>query len=166
MGGFLRATPVLEKALEGLTPADLDQQPKPDCNSMGWLTWHMTRTQDRAISDMTGQEQIWVKDRWYEKFDRPGDPMETGLGHSTEQVSAFKAPEVAVLMAYYNAVLECTSAFFDGLTEEYLDRKMEHPIFPTVGARLIAMQGTNIIHHIGQIAYLRGLLKGKGWWKT
>jgi len=34
--GYGRVLQVLEKALAGLTQDDLNQQPHPDCNSMGW----------------------------------------------------------------------------------------------------------------------------------
>ncbi len=34
--GYERVLQVLEKALDGLTQNDLNQQPHPDCNSMGW----------------------------------------------------------------------------------------------------------------------------------
>ena len=44
--GYGRVLEVLERVLKGLTQDDLDWQPRPDCNSIGWLTWHLTRQQD------------------------------------------------------------------------------------------------------------------------
>ena len=34
--GFNRILELLEPALAGLTQADLNRQPNPDCNSIGW----------------------------------------------------------------------------------------------------------------------------------
>ena len=33
---------------------------------------------------------------------------------------------------------------------------------PTVGVRIVSVLSDNL-QHVGQVAYLRGLLKGKGW---
>ena len=60
---FLRISQELELVLEGLTVDDLNKQPHPDCNSIGWLVWHLTRTQDRNIGEVMGEEQLWIKDR-------------------------------------------------------------------------------------------------------
>ena len=34
---------ILFQALEGLTPEELHRQPTRDTNSIGWLTWHLSR---------------------------------------------------------------------------------------------------------------------------
>jgi len=69
---YERMSQVLEKTLDGLTQEDLNQQPHPDCNSMGWITWHMSRVLDRwLISDLIGEEQLWVSDGWHSRFKRP-----------------------------------------------------------------------------------------------
>ena len=48
--GFERIAGTLERTLNGLTIEDLNWQPKPDCNSIGWLTWHLTRWQDFQVA--------------------------------------------------------------------------------------------------------------------
>ncbi len=153
---------VLTKALEGLDQNDLDQQPKPDCNSIGWLAWHLTRVQDRAISRLTGEEQLWIKDKWASKFNRSDDPQDFGFRHSSEDLAAFKSPDVKIQLAYHRSVLEQTKHFISSLSESDLDRKVNHPVYPTVGANLVGSISDNL-QHAGQIAYVRGLLKGKGW---
>ena len=55
---YIRISQELERALDGLTVDDLNQQPRPDCTSIGWLAWHLTRSQDRAIEDLMEKEQI------------------------------------------------------------------------------------------------------------
>jgi hypothetical protein len=47
---------VLEKALDGLTQDDLNRQLHPDCNSIGWLIWHLTRMGDGRFATLLGEE--------------------------------------------------------------------------------------------------------------
>lgn len=163
--GYQRVLGVLESALDGLTESDLDWQPKPDCNSMGWLAWHLTRVQDDHVADLMGEEQLWVSESWHERFNRPADPADVGWGHSSEEVAAFKSPPAGVLVDYHRAVLARTRRYIDTLSESDLDRELDEPWYrplPTVGVRLVSVMGDNH-QHAGQVAYLRGLLKGKGW---
>jgi hypothetical protein len=163
--GYGRIYEELQRALSGLTQGDLDHQPKHDCNSMGWLAWHLIRVQDGQIADLVGEEQIYIKDGWYTEFGRQPEPEDVGFGHSSEQVAEFKSPDVTVIMNYQKAVLERTKSFINSLTGEDLDRELNEPWFqplPTVGVRLISIM-SDALQHAGQIAYVRGLLKGKGW---
>ena len=163
--GYGRVSQVLKKALNGLTQDDLNELPKPDCNSMGWLAWHLTRVQDDHIADLMGEEQLWIKDGWQAKFNRELDPKDIGFGHTSEQVAAFKSPDVATFLAYHGAVLERTKRYIAGLSMADLDRELNEPWYqplPTVGVRLISVLSDSL-QHAGQVAYVRGLLKGKGW---
>ena len=159
---YERISQELERALEGLALDDLNQQPSPDSNSMGWLVWHLTRGQDRAIAAITGEDQLWVKDGWHGKFNRPPDPQDSGFKHSPADLATFKSPDVPALLAYHYAVLERTKHCISNLTETDLDRDLDHPKYPTVGARLVGNISDNL-QHVGQIAYVHGLLKGRGW---
>jgi len=159
---FQQISQVLERALDGLAQEDLNQQPTHDTNSIGWLAWHLTRGQDRAIAGIIGEEQLWVKDGWHAKFNRSPDPKDFGLGHTPEDVAAFNSPDVATLLGYHRAVLDRTKRYLSKLSETELEREIDHPRFPTVSVRLVAVISDNL-QHAGQIAYVRGLLKGKGW---
>ena len=163
--GYGRILQVLEKALDGLTRDDLNQQPHPDSNSMGWLTWHLTRGQDSQIARLIGEEQLWLKDGWHARFNRPADPKDTGHGHSSEEVAAFKSPEVKTLLEYHRAVLERSKRYISTLSAADLDKELNEPWFkplPTVGVRLVSIMSDGL-QHAGQVAYLRGLFKGIGW---
>jgi len=164
--GYGRILLVLEKALNGLNQDDLHKQPGKDCNSIGWLAWHLTRVQDNHIADLLGEEQLWIKDGWYARFNRQPDPKDTGFGHSSEDVAAFKSPDTETLLGYHRAVLERSKRYFNTLSAADLDRELNEPWYqplPTVGVRLISVMNDSI-QHAGQIAYLRGLFKGKGWY--
>ena len=110
--GYGRVLEVLERVLKGLTQDDLDWQPRPDCNSIGWLTRHLTRQQDAQVASLMGEEQLWVKEEWYAKFDRPPDLGDIGFGHSPEQVVAFRSPDIETLLSYHRAVLERSKQYF------------------------------------------------------
>ncbi len=163
--GYRRVWQALTEALDGLSTDDLHQQPCPDCNSMGWLAWHLTRVQDSHIADLMGAEQLWLRDGWHASFNRPPDPEDVGFGHTSAQVAAFRAPSVQTLLDYHRAVLDRTEGYIRGLSLADLDRELNEAWYqplPTVGVRLISVLADDL-QHVGQIAYVRGLLKGKGW---
>ena len=157
----------LERTLKGLTEEDLNWQPRPDSNSIGWLTWHLTRLLDDQISALMGEEQLWTKDGWHAKFNRPPDPKDRGFGDSPEQVAAFKSPDIETLLSYHRAVLERSKRYFLTLSNSDLARELDETWYqpvPTVGVRLISVLADSL-QHAGQMAYVRGLHQGKGWQK-
>ena len=165
--GYGRIPEFLEHVLEGLTGDDLDWQPKYDCNSIGWLIWHLTRQQDAQIASLMGEEQLWIKDKWYAKFNRQPDTNDIGFAHSPEQVSTFISPETKILLDYNRAVVELSKQRISSLSETDLDRELNEPWFqplPKVGVRLVSILDDSILH-AGQASFIRGLIQGKGWQK-
>ena len=163
--GYTRISEIMARYLNGLSVDDLKWQPHPDANSIGWLTWHLTRVQDDHIASLMGEEQLWIKDGWHIKFNRLADPADRGFGHTPEQVAAFESPAAETLLAYHKAVLERSKSFFLTLSETDLDRELDEPQYqplPTIGVRLISVMSDNL-QHAGQAAFVRGLLQGKGW---
>ncbi|MFC2050218.1 DinB family protein [Chloroflexota bacterium] len=163
--GYGRVLEFLESALRGLTQDDLNWQSRHDSNSIGWLTWHLTRQQDAQIASLMGEGQLWTNDGWHSKFNRPSDSEDTGFGHTPEQVSAFKSPDVGTLLDYQREVLERSKRYFLTLSKTELDRELDEPWFqplPTVGVRLVSILEDSLLH-AGQAAYIRGLRQGKGW---
>jgi len=164
--GYGRISEILERALKDLTPDDLVWQPRPESNSIGWLTWHLTRIQDDHIASLMGEEQLWVKEGWHVKFNYPADSNDMGHGHSAEQIAALKS-DSGTLLGYHKAVLERSKNYFKTLTEADLDRVLNEPRFqplPTLGVRIISVLSDNL-QHAGQVGYLRGLKQGLGWQK-
>ena len=156
---------VLELTLKGLNQADLNWQPKSDCNSIGWTTWHVSRFLDMGFSTLTGEEQLWIKDGWCEKFSRPADPADTGGRNTPDQVAAFMSPAPDTLIGYYRAVLEKAQNYLITLNSPDFDRKIDDRfshVLPNVGSRIIRTL-PELHQHLGQIAYIRGLLQGHGW---
>ncbi len=162
--GYGRITGIVERALRDIDPDDLDRQPQPDCNTVGWLIWHLTRVQDHQVADLIGEEQLWTGDGWHEKLGRPADPADIGWGHTADQVRAFRSPQAAVLLDYHRAVSERSRSFFTTLSPADLDRELDEPQYqplPTVGVRLVSVLSDNL-QHAGQAAFVRGLLRAAG----
>jgi hypothetical protein len=162
-----RVLEFLENVLEGLTEDELNWQPSQDCNSIGWLTWHLTRQHDAQVASLIGEDQLWINDGWHAKFGRAPDPQDIGFGHTLEQVTAFKSPDIQTFLDYHSAVLERSKKYFLTLSQTDLDRKLDEPWFqplPTVGVRLNSILEDSLLH-AGQAAYVRGLRQGKGWQK-
>jgi hypothetical protein len=167
LDGYGRIQDALEHALEGLPPGLLDKLPKPDCNSIGWLAWHLIRVHDGQVADLMGEEQLWIKDGWHARFNRPKDPEDSGYGHGPKEVAAFRSPEIKVIVDYSRATVERTKVYMKTLTPAKLNRKLDEPYWtpvPTVGVRLVSILA-DCLEHAGQAAYARGLLQGKGWQK-
>ncbi len=165
--GYGRVPEFLQNVLKGLTQEDLNWQPRHDCNSIGWLTWHLTRQQDAQIVSLMGEEQLWIKDEWYAMFNRQPEPNDIGFGHGPEQVSVFKSPQAKILLDYNRAVVERSKLYISSLSENDLDGELNEPWFqplPTVGVRLVSILDDSVLH-AGQVAYVRGLRQGKGWQK-
>jgi uncharacterized damage-inducible protein DinB len=144
--------------LDGLTLDDLTHRPTADANSIGWLVWHLTRVQDVHVSELVEAEEVWVADGFADRFDLPYDTAEHGYGHSSEQVGAFRA-EADLLGEYYDAVHRRTLEYVAGLTPEDLDQVVDERWDPpvTLGVRLVSVVNDDT-QHVGQAAYVRGLL--------
>ena len=166
--GYERILGALEHVLLGLNNDDLNWQPRPECNSIGWLAWHLTRVEDRNIARIMGGEQVYIRDKWYAGFERPADPDDRGGGHTPEQVKEFKSPDIQTFLDYNKAVLEQTKRYFLSLSESDLERELDEPWRPPpppkLGWRIISVL-EDCLQHTGQMAYIRGLRQGRGWQK-
>lgn len=164
---YKRLPEFLSNVLKGLSQDNLDWQPHPDCNSIGWLIWHLTRQQDAQISSLMNEQQLWLSGEWAKRFNYSPDPGDVGFGHTPEQVSSFKSPDIQTILDYHYAVLDRTKRYLITLSKNDLDRELEEPWFqplPTVGVRLISILEDSLLH-AGQAAYIRGLIQGRGWQK-
>ena len=156
---------VVEESVTGLSPDQLSEQIHPESNPIGWLCWHLTRIQDDHVSNLAEKEQTWIADGWHSKFNMPADPSDYGTGDSIEKVRSFKAPNAEILLGYYKAVSAKTQTFLKALTPKQMEIPVKDDRWlppPSVGVRLVSIIGDNT-QHVGQIAFLRGLMSGFGW---
>jgi uncharacterized damage-inducible protein DinB len=155
---FTRVVESAERAVDGLTEDQLAERPAPDANSVAWLVWHLARGQDAQVADVAGTEQVWRSQGYAERFGLPFATDATGYGHSSAEVAQVRAG-ADLLLDYLRAVHEQTVAFLDTLNEEDLDRVVDRRWNPpvTLGVRLVSVVNDDT-QHVGQAAYVRGLL--------
>jgi hypothetical protein len=159
LDGYGRIPQELEEILKNVTKADLDWQPHPDCNSLGWTVWHLARVQDAQIAALMGWEQVYISGKWYTKFKRRADPKDTGFGDTAREVAAFKSPAKSVLLEYTRAVTEQSRRYITSLEPADLKRVLDEPWFqplPTAAVRIVSILADGH-QHTGEASYIRGL---------
>ena len=143
----------------GLDEDDLAWRPDPGANSIAWLVWHLTRVADDHVAEVAGTDQVWTSDGWYERFGLPFPAADHGYGHSSADVAAVRATS-DLLAGYHDAVAEAVLAYVGRLVPADLDRVVDERWDPpvTLGVRLVSVVN-DAGQHIGQAAYVRGLLE-------
>jgi hypothetical protein len=154
-----------ESVIEGLTVDELNRRPSPGANPIGWILWHAARSLDRTVGDVISGEQLWTKDRWHARFNLPPNPLDTGYGHTDAQVDEFRVPDAQTLLEYYGAVMDVNQKYLENLSEEDLDNECVFSVEPGTKRAIYLRIVANIYdsHHIGQAAYVKGLVKGHRW---
>jgi uncharacterized damage-inducible protein DinB len=149
----------VHQVVEGLTPEELAYRPDADANSIAWLVWHLARVQDDHIAGVAGGQQLWETGGWAERFALPFDSGAIGYGQSSEEVAKVRA-DAELLTGYYDAVHSATLSYLDTLTEDdfprVVDDRWDPPV--TLAVRLVSVVNDDT-QHVGQAAYVRGLLE-------
>jgi uncharacterized damage-inducible protein DinB len=157
--GFERVRDAVHPAVNGLSLDELTFRIDDGSNSIAWLVWHLTRIQDDHVADLHGSEQVWLADGWFDRFDLPLDPADTGYGHGPDD-SAKVIADATLLLGYFEDVHQKTVHYVGSLDESDLarviDRSWDPPV--TVGTRLVSVIADDL-QHVGQAAYLRGVLQ-------
>ena len=154
----------LETALDGLTEDELNWRPTLDSNCVSWLVWHMARVEDNWVNIRLREgESIWDADSWSQKLGI--EVQGNGWGQSAEEIRSMGQIDVPVAMEYYNAVRTATTRYFEEeMQEEDLSAIVKHPsgdsrldwTYDRVLVHLLAEEA----QHLGQVAYLRGMMRG------
>ncbi|WP_342372440.1 DUF664 domain-containing protein [Propioniciclava soli] len=154
---------VFDRFAEGISESvtDLDEdalrwRPAPDANPIGWIAWHVLRVQDDHLAELGGVQQAWFAQGWQERFALPYDEDAHGYGQSADEVSAWRgtadhlAGYAADVHALTRRVLVKLSDY-----ERVVDESYDPPV--TAASRLVSVVN-EVNQHLGQIAYLRGML--------
>lgn len=154
-----RVPPLVEEVLDGLDVEQVRWRPGPATNPIGWLVWHSTRVADLHVAEILDTDQVWVEGDWAGRFGLEPDPSNHGYGHTADEVAAVRPYSTQALLDYFDAVFRRTRDLLAGLTPADLDRIVDRSWDPpvTLGVRLISV-ADDCLEHIGQAAYLRGLL--------
>lgn len=160
--GFGRIGEVVAEVVDGLTPEQLAWRPDERANSIAWLVWHLSRSEDAQLAEVFEVPQVWTAQDWQRRFSLPLPSSSTGYGHSADQVAAVRAP-ADLLLGYHRAVREQTAGRLAGLAPGALDRIVDEAWDPPVslGVRLVSVLADGL-QHAGQAAYVRGLLERAG----
>jgi hypothetical protein len=159
---FTRSVRMVHQAFEGLKPDDIYWMPTPETNSMGWLAWHLTRRKDYYSSKLVGDEQTWQRDRWHERMGMTAE--ETGTGHAMEEVRDFH-PDIELLIGYVEATNADAIARLGKVDESTMEDEVELDAGRGMRPRhnIWNPMLSDCLQHTGQIAYVRGMITGKGW---
>ena len=158
------AQTALKQAVDGLSQDELMWQPKPGANHIAFILWHILRAEDWFFQYMFQRvPQVWEAEKWHEKLNLPDDPRVTGFGYTAEQVDSFPRVQPRDLMAYAEAVRARTLEYVRGLEPAKFDELVKSRIFGEASiGNLISHLLIEIGQHVGQIAFIRGLVKGQG----
>lgn len=144
------------RVVTGVDAATVAWRPDAEANSIGWLVWHLARTEDSHITEIAGRSQLW-NDDWAQQLGLPAGYDDTGYGHDAEEVGRIRpAPEP--LLAYVEAVTEMVRAELAAMPSDEFDRIIDASYDPpvSVGVRLNSVL-SDALQHIGQAAYVRGM---------
>jgi hypothetical protein len=154
-----RIPPLARNAVSGLDPDQLTTPPAAGANPIAWLVWHLARIQDHHTAQLLEVEQLWVGGDWARRFGLDPDPSNTGFGHTPADVARVRPERPDVLLEYLDAVDGRTRSMLGGLAaadlDRIVDRRWDPPV--TMGVRLVSIADDSL-QHLGQAAYVRGLL--------
>jgi hypothetical protein len=163
--GFGRIRENVLDVLSDLAPAQLAHQVAPDANSISWLVWHLTRVQDDHVADAFGVTQVWSAGNWASRFGLPAEMLDHGYGHTSSQVAEIgTATASAELLAeYHEATHAQTVKLVSEITDADLPRVVDTRWTPpvTLAVRLVSVLDDDM-QHVGQAAYVRGLVLRAG----
>ncbi|SFY47548.1 mycothiol transferase [Streptomyces sp. F-1] len=161
--GYGRIQEEVHDTLDGLGPDELNHRPAPGANTVAWLVWHLTRVQDDHVADAFGLGQVWLEQGWEKRFGLDLPRQDIGYGHTPAKVAKVQVDSAELLTGYYDAVHEQTLGALRSLAAKDLERVVDERWDPpvTLGVRLVSVLSDDL-QHIGQAAYLKGLLQSTG----
>ena len=151
----------LERALNGLTCEERRVMPASESHHIDFAFWHASRAEDLLLHvGILGKEQIWSKKGWNKKFGIPAEDV--GFGYSMEQVRGMPIISFSDLMAYHNAVRSHTIQLINDTSTDFLDEECPSERLERFGTKggVLAHLRIETVEHLGQIAYIRGIIKG------
>ncbi len=159
--GLQEAFEKLERALDGLGEDELNWRPTLQSNSIDWMVWHMARVEDNLINVvLQNHGAIWERDNWSGRL--AITYAGAGAGMTMREIGEMGRIDVPKVLEYYRSVRQSTADYFeDGMSESDLSRTIEHTNFRGwTGAQILGRLLCEEAEHLGQIEYLRGMMRG------
>ena len=157
-------------AIRDLTLDEMYWKPNRDSNPIGFLFWHISRVEDRLITNFVqGKQEIWISGKWYEKMHLSVEG--TGLGYSLDELDEFPKLDQSLLIEYFVLVRKSTIEYLDLIADEDFNLVLDRMPFPEYKPSIQYFKGFTIARtfrqligeldqHLGQISYIRGIQKG------
>jgi hypothetical protein len=113
-----------DRALGGLTEAELRLRPTAGVNSIVWLLWHMARVEDVSVNLVVAGGPQVLDDDWLRRLDVPWRHIGTGM--PDDEVSELtRRADVAAVRAYRDAVGRRTREVVRALAPAAWDEPVE-----------------------------------------
>ena len=157
-----RIRDLVHSTIDHLDTAQLGWQPDEGGNSIGWLLWHLTRVQDAHVAEFLDDDQLWVRDGFATELGFEADPTNSGYGHGSSEAAALRIVRPDRLIAYHDAVADRSLARLETLDARAFDLVVDESWDPPVteGVRWVSIV-SDCLQHVGQAAYVRGLLTSR-----
>lgn len=156
---FGRIPDLVRGAVEGLDAQELSARPAGTGNSIAWLVWHLTRVEDNHLADAFGHDEVWLAAGYAERWALDLDPLDTGYGHSSDQVDGVTVEDSRQLLEYFDDVhatsMNRIAGLGDGDLQRVVDEGWDPPV--TLLVRLVSVVD-DAVQHAGQAAYARGMI--------
>lgn len=167
-------------ALKDLTAEQIRSRPQAGLNSMAWVLWHHSRSEDIGVNVIIAERpQVWDEGEWSAKVNVARRDL--GSGMTYEEVDTFNAQvNVEALLAYREAVGRRTQAVVRELRLEVLAEPIDAAVIAQLykagafapqaefvarrwqgKAKEYTLMQTVLAHafvHMGECEVLRGLL--------
>lgn len=109
-----------EQLLAGLSEAQLRECPAPGTNSIVWLFWHMTRTEDVAMNLLVAERPQVLDEAWLARLGL--NRRDIGTAMTADDVSDVSSKvNIEALFEYRDAVGRRTREIAQTITPEELD---------------------------------------------
>ena len=150
---------ILKTVLSTLNNSELFWRPSLQSNNIIFLVWHMGLVEDNLTNKiLCKKDRIWITDKYYEKF--PSLKNQTGFGFTLEELDNFPQMNIVWLMNYYDVVRKRTEQIIEKISQEDLSSNYTFGQREVSGFWILGRLITEESQHLGQISYIRGLIRG------
>ena len=119
----------------------------------------MALVEDNLINKvLLGKERVWITENYYKDF--PELRNETGFAFNQEKLDKFPIVDIDWLMNYHNILREGTIKFITNIEDEDLSLDYTFGIRQVKGYFVIGRLMTELSQHLGQVSYIRGMIRG------
>ena len=138
------------------TDEQLHFVPADGSHSIAWCLWHTARVEDLIINArVAGDAPLW-NDDWAARTGLPGEGFGTGM--SDDDAQAIHIDDMGAFIEYRDAVWATSAKFFDGATDDDLEREVPaRNGTESVGAAIGLHMLGHFNGHRGEINTLRGM---------